>query len=90
MFEYVGLKNYDIYFVVVDCNLKLEGIFLFYIIGLKKIDLNVDFWINKYIFLNGCLFFVCQIVQFSEFYFVMEDWYNFGVDYDIMLMVWYE
>lgn len=20
----------------------------------------------------------------------MEDWYNFGVDYDMILMVWYE
>lgn len=59
MFEYVGLKNYNIYFEVVDRNLKLDGFFLFYIIGFKKIDYNVDLWINKYIFFNGCLLFVC-------------------------------
>lgn len=90
MFEYVGLKNYVIYFEVVDCNLKFNGCFLLYIIGFKVIDYNVDLWIDKYIFLNGCLFFVCYIVEVSEKYFVMEDWYNFGVDYDMILMVWYE
>ncbi len=50
MFEHVGPKNYDTYFAVVDRNLKPEGIFLLHTIGSKKTDLNVDPWINKYIF----------------------------------------
>ncbi len=50
MFEHVGPKNYDTYFAVVDRNLKPEGIFLLHTIGSKKTDLNVNPWINKYIF----------------------------------------
>lgn len=47
-------------------------------------------WINKYIFPNGCLPSVRQIAQSSEPHFVMEDWHNFGADYDTTLMAWYE
>ncbi|HDX3190917.1 TPA: cyclopropane fatty acyl phospholipid synthase [Escherichia coli] len=90
MFEHVGPKNYDTYFAVVDRNLKPEGIFLLHTIGSKKTDLNVDPWINKYIFPNGCLPSVRQIAQSSEPHFVMEDWHNFGADYDTTLMAWYE
>ncbi len=46
--------------------------------------------INKYIFPNGCLPSVRQIAQSSEPHFVMEDWHNFGADYDTTLMAWYE
>ena len=90
MFEHVGPKNYDTYFAVVDHNLKPEGIFLLHTIGSKKTDLNVDPWINKYIFPNGCLHSVRQIAQSSEPHFVMEDWHNFGADYDTTLMAWYD
>ena len=68
----------------------LDGIFLLHTIGSKKTDLNVDPWINKYIFPNGCLPSVRQIAQSSEPHFVMEDWHNFGADYDTTLMAWYE
>ncbi|MFP1452092.1 cyclopropane fatty acyl phospholipid synthase [Escherichia coli] len=33
---------------------------------------------------------VRQIAQSSEPHFVMEDWHNFGADYDTTLMAWYE
>ncbi|WP_176364642.1 class I SAM-dependent methyltransferase, partial [Escherichia coli] len=56
----------------------------------KKTDLNVDPWINKYIFPNGCLPSERQIAQSSEPHFVMEDWQNFGADYDTTLLAWDE
>ncbi|SUG29253.1 cyclopropane-fatty-acyl-phospholipid synthase [Salmonella enterica subsp. arizonae] len=59
-------------------------------IGSKKTDHNVDPWINKYIFPNGCLPSVRQIAEASESHFVMEDWHNFGADYDTTLMAWHE
>ena len=90
MFEHVGPKNYATYFDVVDRNLKPEGLFLLHTIGSKKTDNNVDPWINKYIFPNGCLPSVRQIANASESHFVMEDWHNFGADYDKTLMAWYE
>ncbi|MGB7801484.1 cyclopropane fatty acyl phospholipid synthase [Buttiauxella sp.] len=90
MFEHVGPKNYRTYFDVADRNLKPEGIFLLHTIGSNKTDNTVDPWINKYIFPNGCLPSVSQIAQASEGHFVMEDWHNFGADYDKTLMAWHE
>lgn len=90
MFEHVGPKNYATYFDVVDRNLKPDGLFLLHSIGSKKTDNNVDPWINKYIFPNGCLPSVRQIANASEPHFVMEDWHNFGADYDTTLMAWHE
>ena len=90
MFEHVGPKNYATYFNVVDRNLKPDGLFLLHTIGSKKTDNNVDPWIDKYIFPNGCLPSVRQIAVASEPHFVMEDWHNFGADYDTTLMAWHE
>ena len=90
MFEHVGPKNYDTYFEVVDRNLKPDGIFLLHTIGSKRTDNNVDPWINKYIFPNGCLPSIRQIANASESHFIMEDWHNFGADYDTTLMAWHE
>ena len=90
MFEHVGPKNYRTYFEVVERNLKPDGIFLLHTIGSNETDMNVDPWINKYIFPNGCLPSVKHIAQASEGRFVMEDWHNIGADYDRTLMAWYE
>ncbi|MEC5319914.1 cyclopropane fatty acyl phospholipid synthase [Brenneria populi subsp. brevivirga] len=88
MFEHVGPKNYAAYFEVVDRCLKPDGIFLLHSIGSNKTAHNVDPWINKYIFPNGCLPSIKQIAGASENHFVMEDWHNFGSDYDKTLMAW--
>ncbi|GJL34384.1 Cyclopropane-fatty-acyl-phospholipid synthase [Phytobacter ursingii] len=90
MFEHVGPKNYDTYFTVVDRNLKPDGLFLLHTIGSRRTDHNVDPWIDRYIFPNGCLPSVRQIANASESHFVMEDWHNFGADYDKTLMAWHE
>ncbi|WP_313667252.1 cyclopropane fatty acyl phospholipid synthase [Atlantibacter sp.] len=89
MFEHVGPKNYATYFDVVNRNLAADGIFLLHTIGSRKTDNNVDPWINKYIFPNGCLPSMRHIVDASANYFVMEDWHNFGADYDKTLMAWH-
>ncbi|MFI8415299.1 cyclopropane fatty acyl phospholipid synthase [Serratia sp. NPDC078593] len=90
MFEHVGPKNYETYFSVVARNLKPDGLFLLHTIGSNQTDLNVDAWIDKYIFPNGCLPSVKHIADASEGRFVMEDWHNIGADYDRTLMAWYE
>lgn len=90
MFEHVGPKNYDTYFRVVNKNLKSDGIFLLHTIGSNRTDINVDPWINKYIFPNGCLPSVAQIASASEPWFIIEDLHNFGPDYDRTLMSWLE
>lgn len=89
MFEHVGPKNYATYFDVVKRNLKPNGLFLLHTIGSNQNKVNVDAWINKYIFPNGCLPSLQNIGESSENKFVMEDWHNFGADYDKTLMAWY-
>ncbi len=89
MFEHVGPKNYATYFRVVDRNLKPDGLFLLHTIGAVVTDMNVDPWIDKYIFPNGCLPSVRHIADASEGHFIMEDWHNFGADYDTTLMAWH-
>ena len=90
MFEHVGPKNYQTYFNVVARNLKPDGLFLLHTIGANETNMNVDPWINKYIFPNGCLPSIKHIATTSEGKFVMEDWHNIGADYDRPLMAWYE
>ncbi|QHA86295.1 cyclopropane fatty acyl phospholipid synthase [Serratia rhizosphaerae] len=90
MFEHVGPKNYDTYFSVAARNLRPDGLFLLHTIGSNQTDLNVDAWIDKYIFPNGCLPSVKHIADASEGRFVMEDWHNIGADYDRTLMAWLE
>jgi len=90
MFEHVGPKNYATYFDVVDRNLKPDGIFLLHTIGAIKTDVSVDPWIDKYIFPNGCLPSVRHVADASEPHFILEDWHNFGADYDKTLMAWHE
>lgn len=90
MFEHVGPKNYSTYFDVVARNLKPDGLFLLHTIGANRTDMTVDPWINRYIFPNGCLPSVRHIADASETHFVMEDWHNFGADYDRTLMAWHE
>lgn len=90
MFEHVGPKNYATYFDVVNRNLKPDGIFLLHTIGANTTNEHVDPWINKYIFPNGCLPSIRHIAEAHEPHFVMEDWHNFGQDYDTTLMAWHQ
>ena len=89
MFEHVGPKNYATYFDVVKRNLKPDDLFLLHTIGSNRNKVNVDAWIGKYIFPNGCLPSVQNIGDSSENKLVMEDWHNFGADYDRTLMAWH-
>ncbi len=89
MFEHVGPKNYATYFDVITRNLKPDGLFLLHTIGSNQNKVSVDAWIDKYIFPNGCLPSIQNIGDSSENKLVMEDWHNFGADYDRTLLAWY-
>jgi cyclopropane-fatty-acyl-phospholipid synthase len=90
MFEHVGYKNYRRFFETVRRCLKDDGLFLLHTIGGNESLKAVDPWIDKYIFPN-CLMPSCrQIADATEDLFVMEDWHNFGPDYDKTLVAWFE
>lgn len=90
MFEHVGHKNYRTYFEVVRRCLDEGGLFLLHTIGTNRTRSGVDPWIARYIFPNGELPSASQISRAAEDYLVLEDWHNFGPDYDRTLMCWHE
>ena len=90
MFEHVGYKNYRNYMKVANRCLKEEGLFLLHTIGRNNSGYATDPWINKYIFPNGMTPSAAQICESSQGLFVIEDWHNFGQDYDATLMSWYK
>lgn len=90
MFEHVGYKNYKTYINVAHRCLKDDGLFLLHTIGDNKSVTHTDAWIETYIFPNSMLPSIKQIAVAIEGKFIMEDWHNFGADYDRTLMAWHE
>lgn len=90
MFEHVGYKNYRTYMQKVNALLKDDGCFLLHTIGSNFSVYATDPWVDKYIFPGGMIPSIAQIGKAAEKLFVMEDWHNFGVDYDKTLMAWFE
>lgn len=90
MFEHVGYKNYKKYMEVVSKHLKDDGLFLLHTVGGYDTTKTPDPWIDKYIFPNSMLPSASQISTAIEGIFIMEDWHNFGTDYDKTLMAWHK
>lgn len=89
MFEHVGVKNYKTYMKVVSRCLKDGGLFLLHTIGSNRPNNAPDPWIERYIFTNSIIPTAKQVVKATEGRFIIEDWHNFGADYDKTLMAWY-
>jgi len=88
--EHVGYKNYPALMEVAHRSLKKHGLFLLHSIANNFSTTHCDPWFNKYIFPNGMLPSVKQLGEAMENLFVMEDWHNFGPDYDKTLVAWYQ
>lgn len=88
MFEHVGVKNYRTYFEVAQRCLPPNGLFLLHSIGTNVSDDHTDPWIARYIFPNSMLPSAAQLSAALEGLFVLEDWHNFGTDYDRTLQAW--
>lgn len=82
--------NYPTYFEAVHRVLADEGLFLLHTIGDYATAPTTDPWIEKYIFPNGKLPSARQLTEVLERRFVIEDWHNFGPDYDRTLMAWWD
>jgi cyclopropane-fatty-acyl-phospholipid synthase len=90
MFEAVGYKNFKVFMQKVRSLLKDDGIFLLHTLGSNKTVSVGEPWLNKYIFPNGMLPSIKQIGSATEGLFVMEDWQNFGSDYEKTVRAWFE
>jgi cyclopropane-fatty-acyl-phospholipid synthase len=89
MFEHVGRMNHAAFLDGVRRHLAEDGVFLLHTIGGEGTQGGCDPWINKYIFPNGELPSLAQVSAMLKGRFVMEDWHNFGADYDNTLMAWH-
>ena len=90
MFEHVGLRNYREYMNIVRRCLRPDSMFLLHTIGGNHSVHNAEPWINRYIFPNGMIPSPRQLTAAIERNFVLEDWHNFGPDYDRTLMSWHQ
>ncbi len=89
MFEHVGNKNYRTYMDVVRrCLSDPDGLTLLHTIGGNRSRNQTDPWVERYIFPNSMLPSIAQIARAAEGRLVVEDWHNFGTDYDHTLLAW--
>ncbi|MCB2184309.1 MAG: class I SAM-dependent methyltransferase [Desulfobulbaceae bacterium] len=89
IFEHVGVKNYRTFMRIVHGLLVDDGLFLLHTIGNDRSSSRTDPWIERYIFPGSMLPSASQLVNSFEDTFLLEDWHNFGIDYDKTLMQWY-
>jgi cyclopropane-fatty-acyl-phospholipid synthase len=90
MFEHVGYKNYKTYMRLVHRCLPKDGLFLLHTVGGNVSDTHGNPWVERYIFPNSMLPSVRQIGAATEGLLILEDWQNFGPDYDRTLLAWYD
>ena len=89
MFEHVGYKNYRTFMKTVTRFLHEDGLFLLHTIGNNYSRVTTDPWIGRYIFPNSMIPSAKQITEAAEHSFIIEDWHNFGTDYDKTLRAWF-
>jgi len=90
MLEHVGYKNYPTFMRMVrGCLKDDDGLFVLQTIGSNRSVVKNDPWAERYVFPNSMLPSATQISAAAEGLFVIEDWHNFGADYDRTLMQWF-
>jgi cyclopropane-fatty-acyl-phospholipid synthase len=88
MFEHVGALNYRTYFEIARRCLRDDGLFVLHSIGSNGSPSRPDPWIEKYIFPNSMIPAASQVTEALQNLWVVEDWHNFGSDYDLTLSAW--
>jgi cyclopropane-fatty-acyl-phospholipid synthase len=88
LMEHVGPHNHRNFFQLARDRLAPGGLCLVHTIGRNTSRMITDPWIDKYIFPGGVIPSERQLTEAKEGLFVLEDWHNFGPDYDRTLMAW--
>ena len=90
MFEHVGRRNDATFHRTVHEALEPDGLALLQTIGTIRPSLRTDAWIDRHIFPGGRLPAASELSRGLERHFLIEDWENFGPDYDRTLMAWWQ
>jgi cyclopropane-fatty-acyl-phospholipid synthase len=88
LMEHVGPMNYRGFFELAAARLAPGGLCLVHTIGGNASRTTTDPWIDKYIFPGGVIPSERQLAEAKEGLLVLEDWHNFGPDYDRTLLAW--
>jgi cyclopropane-fatty-acyl-phospholipid synthase len=84
------VKNYREYMEVCRRSLRdADGLTLLHTIGGNRSTHRTDAWMDRYIFPNSMLPSAAQIASAAEGVLYLQDWQNFGPDYDPTLMAWH-
>lgn len=86
--EHIGDRNYPSLINIVSSQLKQSGLFLLHTICRNNALNYCDPWISRYIFPNARLPSTSLLSSVFESKFILEDYHNFGPDYDQTLMAW--
>jgi cyclopropane-fatty-acyl-phospholipid synthase len=89
MYEHVGPRNAAGFFAAARNALKDDGLFLLHTIGYRCHSPHSDPWIDTHVFPNGRLPAPGELATALEQHWLVEDWQNFGSDYDRTLMAWH-
>jgi cyclopropane-fatty-acyl-phospholipid synthase len=92
MFEHVGNKNYRTFMQIARDAMgpsNLGGMMLLQTIGRSGWCESSDAWVDRYLFPNAMLPTMSEISEAAAHMYVIEDWHNFGGDYDKTLMAWH-
>jgi cyclopropane-fatty-acyl-phospholipid synthase len=90
MFEHVGVKNYRLFLRLVRDQLADRGLFVLHTIGTNEYVTKCDPWYDKYIFPNGVLPSPRSMGRAMDSLLFLEDWHDFGPDYDKTLCAWFD
>jgi cyclopropane-fatty-acyl-phospholipid synthase len=88
MYEHVGPRNAGAFFAAVCQALSDGGLFLLHSIGYHSRCRHTDPWIDTHVFPHGRLPAPGELADALERDWLVEDWHNFGSDYDLTLMAW--
>lgn len=89
MYEHVGPRNAAAFFAAARSALKHDGLLLLHTIGYRCHSPHCDPWIDTHVFPNGRLPAPGELATALEGGWLIEDWQNFGSDYDRTLMAWH-
>jgi cyclopropane-fatty-acyl-phospholipid synthase len=89
MMEHVGRKNYGAFVAGCAALVPRGGLCLVHTIGTSITTDVTDPWIERRIFPGSVLPSVGDVARAIEGQFVLEDWHNFGGDYDRTLRAWH-
>ena len=89
MFEHVGPHNHAAFLARCRELLDDSGLMLLHTIGSHRTTSSTDPWIDRYIFPNGKLPSAREIANAAEGQMLVEDWHNFGLDYERTLLAWW-